>query len=77
MPITSQQRQAFTRIEILDPSMARVLIAKSPAERLAIGHGMWRSARDMLRRLLQAEHPEWSRGQVEAEAARRLAHGTR
>jgi hypothetical protein len=77
MPMTSEQRRALKSIEIIDPSMARVLIAKSPAERLAIGHGMWRSAREMLRRLLRAEHPEWSRGQVEAEAARRLAHGTR
>jgi Rv0078B-related antitoxin len=76
MPLTAEQRLALERIEVLDSLMVRVLIAKSPAERLAIGHGMWRSAREMLRRLLRAEHPEWSRAQVEAEAARRLAHGT-
>ena len=59
----------------IDPEMIDVLRAKSPAERLAIFAGMWRSARDMLRRLLRAEHPDWTDAQLERAVAQRLSHG--
>ena len=64
-------------IEIVDPDMAAVLRAMTEADRLRIAWGMWRSARDMLRNLLRAEHCDWSGQDVGREVARRLAHGTR
>jgi len=65
-----------TVIEVVDDEMARVLAAKTGAERLAIGFGMFSAARRMLTSQLQAEHPDWSEPRVEAEAARRLSHGS-
>ncbi len=56
--------------------MAAVLRAKSPAERLAIGFGMWSSARRMLRAHLRHEHPEWSAAELDRVVARRLADGS-
>jgi hypothetical protein len=44
-------------------------------QRLMTAHSMWRYARDMLRNLTKAEHPEWTEEQVHLEAARRLASG--
>lgn len=62
-------------VETMDSRMAEVLRAMTPAQRLAIAFGMWRSARDMLTSLLTSQHPEWSRERVAAEVARRLSHG--
>lgn len=59
--------------EIVDHEMAAVLRAKTGPERLAIGWGMWESARRMLTSHLTAEHPEWTVEQVQLEAARRMA----
>lgn len=64
------------QVDHIEPEMVRILREKTPAERLAIANGMWRSARDMLRNLLRAEHPEWSDDKVDAAVARRLADGT-
>lgn len=64
------------QVDHIEPEMVRMLREKTPAERLAIANGMWRSARDMLRNLLRAEHPEWSDDEVDAAVARRLADGT-
>lgn len=61
--------------EKLDPAMARVLAAKTGAERLAIAEGLFASAREMLRSHLSSVHPEWSEEEVNAETARRLSHG--
>lgn len=61
------------QIDHIEPEMVRILREKTPAERLAITNGMWRSARDMLRNLLRAEHPDWSDEQVDAAVARRMA----
>ena len=36
------------QIEVIDDVMAAVLREKTPAERLAISNGMWRSARRMM-----------------------------
>ncbi|MET0516626.1 MAG: hypothetical protein ABW047_15015, partial [Nitrospiraceae bacterium] len=41
--------------------MAEILRRKTPAERLAIGFGLWRSARKLLRGQLASLHPEWDR----------------
>lgn len=55
--------------------MTAALRDKTEAQRLAIAHGMWKHARDLLVRTLQAEHPDWSDGQIQHETARRLSHG--
>lgn len=47
------------RIEVIDDTMAEVLRRKTPAERLAIGFGLWRSARKLLRGQLASLHPDW------------------
>jgi hypothetical protein len=67
--------KSLARIESVDDAMAEVLRAKSPGERLAIAFGMWRCARETIRRIVQQEHPDWSPGEVQRETARRLLHG--
>ncbi|NQT15063.1 MAG: hypothetical protein HQ582_20065 [Planctomycetes bacterium] len=62
-------------IEVVDDLMADVLRAKSPAERLAISFGMWRFARDTIRRVVAGQHPDWSDEKIKREATRRLVHG--
>ena len=73
MPLTEEQRRAIERMETLDPEMVRMWQAKLPAERLAIANGMWRSARDMIRNLIRADHPDWPDDRVHQEAAHRLS----
>ena len=65
----------WRRIEVVDEAMAEVLRRKTRAERIAIGFGLWRSAKLMLQAQLAAKHPEWDRRQVDREVARRLSHG--
>ena len=55
--------------------MASVLREKTHAERIAIADGMWRSAREMLERLIVSEHPDWSAERVCREVSERLSHG--
>jgi hypothetical protein len=68
---------AGTRIdfEMLDDQMADVLRHKTPAERLRIAAGMWRSARVIVRGAILTAHPDWSAEQVNREIARRMSHG--
>ncbi len=61
--------------EVVDDAMAEVLRAKSPAERLAIAHGMWSHASQLLQRVIKAEHPDWTPEQVQAQVAQRLLNG--
>jgi len=63
------------RIEVMDKAMAEVLRRKTPAERLAIGFGLWRSARIILRGQLASLHPEWDAQRLDREVVRRLSHG--
>ena len=63
------------KIEVVDDQMTAVLRSKSPAERLAIAHGMWRSAQRLLDSALRGQHPDWTDEQIEREVARRLSHG--
>ena len=63
------------QIEVMDEEMARVLRAKSGAERVRIANDMFVSARRMLLSYLRAEHPDWDEARVVREAARRLSHG--
>ena len=64
------------QIEIVDREIATILALKTEAERLQIAWGMWRSARNMLTRLVQAENNELSVDEVQTEVSRRLASGT-
>jgi Rv0078B-related antitoxin len=62
-------------IEVIDDEMARVIRAKTGAERLRIASGMFSSARKMLVAYLRVQHPDWDEKAVQKEAARRLSHG--
>jgi hypothetical protein len=77
MPLTAEQIRAIERMEIVDPAMVEVLRAMTPAERYAVANGMWCSARDMIRNLLTAEHPEWTQEQIDQETAKRMLHDAR
>ena len=63
------------QIEVLDDDMAEILRSKTPAERLAITHGMWRFARQLVIGGIRWQHPDWNQPQIDREAARRLSHG--
>lgn len=71
------ERPDVREIEVVDDEMARVLAAKTGAERLEIAFGMFRSARRMLTSHLRTEHPQWTEDEVADEVARRLSHGSR
>mgnify|MGYP000866532021 CR=1 FL=1 len=62
-------------IEVVDDAMAEVLRQKTPAERLGIAFGLWRSTRRMLSSMLRSVHPDWNEEQIDREVARRLSHG--
>jgi hypothetical protein len=68
-------RKINPNFEVMDDTMAEVLRRKTPAERLAIGMGMWTYARDLLRAVLRGQHPDWTDEQINREVARRLSHG--
>ena len=59
----------------MSDDMAEILRQKTPAERLEIAFGMWRSARDMLTAMLTSRHPDWTHDRIVEEVARRLSHG--
>lgn len=63
-------------IEVIDDDMARIIRAKTGAQRLRIASGMYASARQMLMSHLRAEHADWDEQRIQEEAARRLSHGT-
>jgi hypothetical protein len=62
-------------VEMMDDAMANVLRAKTPAERLAIANGLWRSASRMIEAILRAEQPDWTDDAIRREVARRMSHG--
>ena len=63
------------RIESVDESMAEIYRKKSPAERLRIAFGLWRSARTLLLNLLRDANPDWDEKHLQREVARRISHG--
>lgn len=63
------------QIEVASEEMARVLRAKTCAERLAITFGMFRFARQMIASAVRAAHPDWDEERRNAEVARRISHG--
>lgn len=62
-------------IEAVDPQMAGILRQKTPADRLAISWGLWTFVRDMIRRTLRSDHPDWTDEQIGRELAWRMSHG--
>lgn len=73
--MTRKVPRKVPRIEMMDDAMAEVLRRKTPAERLAIGLGLWRLARDNIKAALTQWNPEWSPEQVDREVAARMSHG--
>ena len=63
------------QIEVVEDRMAEVLRAKTPAQRLAIGFAMRRSAERLLRVHLTSAHPDWDAQRITSEVAGRLSHG--
>lgn len=63
------------RFEVVDEEMARVLRAKTGAERLRIANEMFLSAQRMISSQLRADHPEWDDQRIREETARRISHG--
>lgn len=64
------------RIESVDETMAEIYRKKTPAQRLQIAFGLWRSARTLMFHLLRSSHPEWDEKRLQREVARRISHGT-
>jgi hypothetical protein len=63
------------KLEMMDDEMAEIISQKTPAERLAIAHSMWRMARNLLRASVTQNNPTWTAEQINREVARRLSHG--
>jgi Rv0078B-related antitoxin len=73
--VKPSSRPMPAKIEMVDDQMAKILRAKTGAERLRIASGMYANARRMLLTHLLAEHPDWDEKRIQHEAARRLSHG--
>lgn len=71
----SSERLDPRSVEIVDEEVAKILRAKTGAERLQIAFEMYDSTWDMLTSMLTADHPDWSEQQVRGEVIRRLSHG--
>lgn len=52
------------QIEVIDDACARIYASKSPAERLKIASGMWRSAKQLLAAAIKSQHPYWNEQEV-------------
>lgn len=64
------------QVESVDNTMAQIYKQKTPAQRLQIAFGLWRSARLLLSNHLRSLHPEWDEVSLRREVARRMSHGT-
>jgi len=64
------------RLDRIDDEMAAVFRAMSGAERLRIASGMFASTRRMILSHLRDQHADWDERRIQAEATRRLSHGT-
>ncbi|HZC81904.1 MAG TPA: hypothetical protein VE222_09355 [Nitrospiraceae bacterium] len=73
--MTQPYRLDAGQIEVVEDRMAEVLRTKTPAQRLAIGFALRRSAERLLRAHLASAHPDWDSQRVVREVAGRLSHG--
>ncbi|HKO29988.1 MAG TPA: hypothetical protein VJU54_02530 [Nitrospiraceae bacterium] len=73
--MTQSYRLDAGQIEVVEGRMAEVLRTKTPAQRLAIGFALRRSAERLLRAHLTSAHPDWDSQRVVREVAGRLSHG--
>jgi Rv0078B-related antitoxin len=60
-------------IEIVDDTVAEILRSKTPAERLAIADGMWKTARQMICAILARAHSDWSEAEIDRHVAQRMS----
>lgn len=63
------------QIESVDEVMIEIYKSKTPAERLKIAFGLWRSVRILLFNNLRSLHPDWDRHRLQREVARRISLG--
>jgi len=63
------------RIESVDEAMIEIYKKKTPAQRLQIAFGLWRSAKIMILNQLRSLHPDWDEKRLQTEVARRISHG--
>jgi len=50
-----------------DPEQMRRFAAMTPTERWAVAQSLYKTARDVKRAGVQAEHPDWSEEQIREE----------
>ena len=62
----------LNHIEIVSEEMAEILRKKSPSERLAMTHAMWRTTRKRLYFSIREAKVDWTEDAVNREVARRL-----
>lgn len=62
-------------MDVIQPELVLVLAAKSEAERLKIGWGMWRFAYRMVRRVGAMELPDLFAEEQQQVVARKMSHG--
>ncbi len=73
--MTQPLRLDLGQIEVVEDRMVEVFRAKTPAQRLAIGFALRRSAERLLRAHLTSTHPDWDAQRISREVAGRLSHG--
>ena len=59
----------------MSAEMVAVYQEKTPAERLQIAFGMWRSAKKIIAAAVRQQHSDWTEEQQRAEVAKRMSHG--
>ncbi|MFY9253141.1 MAG: hypothetical protein WAO83_06785 [Fuerstiella sp.] len=60
------------QIEVVSDDMVAILRGKTPAERLAMTHTLWRTARKRLYYSIKSLNPNWDEDRVLMETARRM-----
>ena len=63
------------QIEAVENKTAEILKKKTPAERLEIAFGLWRSTAKFLFFCVKSLHPDWNEKRIRREVVRRLSRG--